>query len=457
MVSFGLSSFRNNNNTINGQRRSSSSSSSSSARISPLHSKGMLILALVLLTESVTLTNAVRSVEAASGGSSFFGGPSASTTTSESSTCTMGSSSCPPTAASSSSSSQGGLPPIKNTLGAIGKRFIKNKSGASSIAECCKDFHRCSTSQHSAPASSLLEECDFLKGIPRGGHVSSSSSATDAIIGGAAAAAAAVTATKNMPYNIPLNGWKIIFQIFLTTINVVCWLVPLKSKSFGENKLALSLANAFSGGVFLSLAFGHLIPECVHGFSSNTGGLVGGLMSNEATPYMLVLSGYMLIFFVEKVAFDAHGALHEMEHAQDNKVKVKGNNNNKNGVVVANGKNNKDPAQQHNSGRSAVILLAALAVHSILEMAALGLSDTFSDSALLTISIALHQVRCYVRFLLYVYVRVAVGVWYGIIVHGKTMEVSQFSVLNTNHTHVHTSQKKMKSTSKAIYAYWYRR
>jgi zinc transporter 1/2/3 len=129
-----------------------------------------------------------------------------------------------------------------------------------------------------------------------------------------------------------------------------------------------------------------------------------------------------LIFFVEKVAFDAHGALHEMEHAQDNKVKVKGNNNNKNGVVVANGKN-KDPAQQHNSGRSAVILLAALAVHSILEMAALGLSDTFSDSALLTISIALHQVRCYVRFPLYVYVsvRVAVGVWCGIIVHGKTM------------------------------------
>ncbi|OEU18003.1 Zinc/iron permease [Fragilariopsis cylindrus CCMP1102] len=189
-----------------------------------------------------------------------------------------------------------------------------------------------------------------------------------------------------MPYNIPLNGWKIIFQTFLTILNVVCWLVPLKSKSFGENKLALSLANAFSGGVFLSLAFGHLIPECVHGFSSNTGGLVGGLMSNEATPYMLVLSGYMLIFFVEKVAFDAHGALHEMEHAQDNTNKVKGNNK-KNGVAHTHSKD----AQQQNSGRSAVILLAALAVHSILEMAALGLSDTFSDSALLTVSIALHQ------------------------------------------------------------------
>ena len=396
MVSFGLSSFRNNNNVINaninGQRRRRRRRKT----ISPLHSKGILILALVLLTESITLTKEVRSVEAASGGSSFFGGgPSASTsstTEAVSSTCTMGSSSCP-TITTSASSSSGGLPPIKNTLGGIGKRIMgKNKSGGvSTIAECCKDFHRC-TSQHSAfssaSTSSLLEECDFLTDIPRGGHISSSSttSATEAIIGGAAAAA--VTATKNMPYNIPLNGLKIIFQIFLTILNVVCWLVPLKS--FGEKKIVLSLANSFSGGVFSSLAFGHLIPECVHGFASNTGGgLVGGLMSNEATPYMLVLSGYMLIFFVEKVAFDAHGALHEMEHAQDNTNQVKGNNNKKNGVAHTHSKD----AQQQNSGRSVVILLAALAVHSILEMAALGLSDTFSDSALLTVSIALHQVR----------------------------------------------------------------
>jgi hypothetical protein len=48
--------------------------------------------------------------------------------------------------------------------------------------------------------------------------------------------------------------------------------------------------------------------------------------------------------------------------------------------------------QAATSGRSALILLGALAVHSILEMAALGLSDSFGDSAILTLSIALHQV-----------------------------------------------------------------
>jgi len=177
-----------------------------------------------------------------------------------------------------------------------------------------------------------------------------------------AAEAISEAAKSVMPYNIPLNGWKVIFQAVLTTLNVLCWLIPLRSKKISENKLALSLANAFSGGVFLSLAFGHLIPECAHMFEGY----------NEVTPYMLVLSGYLLIFFVEKVAFDAHEIMHEMEHAQDNKKQG-------------------DDSNGPSSGRSAVILLGALAVHSVLEMTALGLADSFGDSAILTLSIALHQ------------------------------------------------------------------
>jgi zinc transporter 1/2/3 len=200
----------------------------------------------------------------------------------------------------------------------------------------------------------------------------------------AATTAGAAAVAKSMPYNIPLNGWKIIFQAILTTINVVCWLVPLKSKSFGENKLALSLANAFSGGVFLSLAFGHLIPECVEGFASSSIGHY-----NEVAPYMLVLSGYLLIFFVEKVAFDAEGILHEMEQGGE---AAPTQQQQQNGKAVAATKPAAEAAPR-NTSRSAVILLGALAVHSILEMMALGLSDSFSDSAILTISIALHQVR----------------------------------------------------------------
>ena len=205
--------------------------------------------------------------------------------------------------------------------------------------------------------------------IPRGGHTASmSSSPLDAV----EAATAAVT-----PYGIPLNGWKVIFQAMLTFLNVVCWLVPLRSKKMSENKLALSLANAFSGGVFLSLAFGHLIPECLHGFHNY----------NEVTPFMLVLGGYLLIFFVEKVAFDTHDILHEMETSSSSGGGGKDSNGH-----AHNHQHNNNSNAINNSGRSAVILLGALAVHSVLEMTALGLADTFGDSALLTLSIALHQV-----------------------------------------------------------------
>eukprot|EP00550_Attheya_septentrionalis_P003093 CAMPEP_0198282284 /NCGR_PEP_ID=MMETSP1449-20131203/2131_1 /TAXON_ID=420275 /ORGANISM="Attheya septentrionalis, Strain CCMP2084" /LENGTH=447 /DNA_ID=CAMNT_0043978483 /DNA_START=165 /DNA_END=1508 /DNA_ORIENTATION=+ len=185
------------------------------------------------------------------------------------------------------------------------------------------------------------------------------------------------------PYNIPLNGWKVIFQFFLTALNVACWLIPLRSKKISENKLALSIANAFSGGVFLSLAFGHLIPECVHGFTGY----------NEALPFMIVLGGYLLIFFVEKVAFDAHGALEQMEggghHHHGKSMVPNGTGNGAKNLESVDSSSSSDSSTS--SGRGAVILLGALAVHSVLEMTALGLASTFGDSALLSISIALHQ------------------------------------------------------------------
>lgn len=193
--------------------------------------------------------------------------------------------------------------------------------------------------------------------------------------------AATVTHGLPTPYNLSLNLWKVIFQIFLTAMNVACWLIPLRSKKITENKLSLSIANAFSGGVFLSLAFGHLIPECIHGFEG----------MNESLPYMIVLGGYLLIFFVEKVAFDAHGLMHDCgadHHVHDGKKEV---------VELVNKSD-----ESSNNGRSAVILLGALAVHSILEMTALGLAKTFGDSALLSLSIALHQVRLFSGYLYFV-------------------------------------------------------
>lgn len=345
-----------------------------------------MILLFVLITESVTLTKAVQLWSTIQ---SFDDGRSDSFLQRQQPT-SQGGASCsalpdtgrtnPSTTSSSSSAS-----PVKRTLGKLSRRIA---SLGRPPRDCCQEFVACSA-RHPQTAAGL--PCAL---ISRGGHLHQ-----------AAAEAAGEAVASKLPYNIPLNGWKVIFQALLTTLNVVCWLVPLRSKKISDNKLALSLANAFSGGVFLSLAFGHLIPECVHGFEG---------VGNEATPYLLVLAGYLLIFFVEKVAFDAHEILHEMEQggggggAARGRAPLSHNNNHHDGDAAAASKPTENGLLQRDdsgdssvgatSGRSALILLGALAVHSILEMAALGLADTFADSAILTLSIALHQVRTVVRW-----------------------------------------------------------
>lgn len=303
-------------------------------KMSPLHTKGMMTLMLLLAFESLSVSNAAKmwSMNAKSDDHSFKqsgGGFFKSSKANEE--CLLAGNSCP--------SAPPSLPPVRRALGRITRRIPIPMLHR----DCCSECSHCD-----------LSKCTF---IPRGGHAGH----------GAAEKIVESVSKGTAPYGIPLNGWKVIFQVILTTINVLCWLIPLKSKKISENKLGLSLANAFSGGVFLSLAFGHLIPECVHGFAGY----------NEVTPYLLVLSGYLLIFFVEKVAFDAHDILHEMEHAGEQKKS---------------GKNGEVAEAAGTTGRSALILLAALAVHSILEMTALGLADSFGDCSLLTLSIALHQV-----------------------------------------------------------------
>jgi zinc transporter 1/2/3 len=306
--------------------------------LSDLHTKGLLTLCLLILAESVSFTNAVtfwnsyqtwsrqHRAEFEEGG--FARAASHAQECSNSGTC----------------ESTHTPPPAKvHPRSRIAKRVTTIPR---TPQECCMDCSDCVSD----------EDAVRMCNIPRGGHIHDHTEHVERIVEAVASAPA--------PYGIPLNGWKVIFQAFLTALNVFCWLVPLKSKKMSQNKLALSLANAFSGGVFLTLAFGHLIPECIHGFDG----------FNEVTPFMLVLGGYLLIFFVEKVAFDTHDLLHVMEHKHDKE------------------ENGHSPSAT-SSGRGAVILLGALAVHSILEMMALGLADNFGDCAILTISIALHQVR----------------------------------------------------------------
>jgi len=368
-------------------------------KLSPLHTKGVLTLSLLLLAETVTFTNAVsfwsniqqhrrtrahNSNHQDSEDHTFKTSAAASalhiiqravnpfTIYSEGSDHKWDSSSL----LSSSSCSSG------SSLGTCSSRLLASSSSSNSLSSSTTmgSFETAACCQTCSHCMDPCTKMKFCTNLPRGGHQHHHHH--EATADTLSAAAAAVT-----PLNLPLHTWKVIFQALLTAMNVLCWLIPLKSKKISENKFALSIANAFSGGVFLSLAFGHLIPECIHGFAA-----IKSLP--EETPFLLVLAGYLLIFFVEKVAFDAHEILHEMQG--DDRHHSHSHHNHNHGAVE---NHDGEKAKMNGTakptiatgGRSAVILLGALAVHSILEMMALGLAGSFADCALLTLSISLHQ------------------------------------------------------------------
>lgn len=110
---------------------------------------------------------------------------------------------------------------------------------------------------------------------------------------------------------------KIVFLLFMFVCSVLAAIVPFKLGTFKHSQSILGIANSFAGGIFMSIAFIHLLPEVsekyhdwVHG-----GGERGVRHDDEGAlfplPFVLLFSGYALILFIDKVLFDSHGYFHE--------------------------------------------------------------------------------------------------------------------------------------------------
>lgn len=54
---------------------------------------------------------------------------------------------------------------------------------------------------------------------------------------------------------------KIIFIIVTILECFICGMIPIKCKAFNESPKFLNVANSFSGGVFLTIACVHIMPE----------------------------------------------------------------------------------------------------------------------------------------------------------------------------------------------------
>ena len=126
--------------------------------------------------------------------------------------------------------------------------------------------------------------------------------------------------------------------------------MPLKTKKFSANTNVLGRANAFAGGIFLMLTFGHLLAHSAETLHSI------GVDINYAFQFTLV--GYLLLFFIEKIAFNTHEIMHEAVDGHDHD----------HGHQHAQGTISKGSL----SSKSAIVLLVAMSIHSLIETMALG-------------------------------------------------------------------------------------
>lgn len=212
-----------------------------------------------------------------------------------------------------------------------------------------------------------------------------------------------ISSLEKYSKGISLQGFKIILQLMLTTFNILCWAIPLHNNKISGNQSIMGLANAFSGGIFLMLSFGHMIPHSLEIFES-----IG--VTRDRT-FQFTVVGYLLVLFLEKILFNSHSLLHSVMdhnhshghghgHGHSKEIATNHNSHNHNHEQT-----NLDDCniceEEHTSKsldlkktlspRSAILLLLAMSLHSLFETMALGLASDKSSATMMAASVCLHQ------------------------------------------------------------------
>jgi zinc transporter ZupT len=127
---------------------------------------------------------------------------------------------------------------------------------------------------------------------------------------------------------------KLVFFIIIFLVAFISGLLPAFIPWLHKNKKFLGIANAFSGGVFLAIAFTHILPEVSSQYSEYNEDDEEHHEEEEGAeeedeghdhdhpfplPYVLVFVGYTLILLVDKVVFDTH----QIHHHGTNSKSVK--------------------------------------------------------------------------------------------------------------------------------------
>ena len=98
---------------------------------------------------------------------------------------------------------------------------------------------------------------------------------------------------------------KIGFIVIAFLEGAITGMIPTWSSNCRESPKILGVANAFAGGVFLAIAFMHIIPEEIEGWVDYNADK-GNDGEVFPLPEALVFMGYLLILLLDKVLFDTH-------------------------------------------------------------------------------------------------------------------------------------------------------
>jgi zinc transporter 1/2/3 len=78
-------------------------------------------------------------------------------------------------------------------------------------------------------------------------------------------------------------------------------MLPVKVDAIRTSAKWSGIANSFAGGIFLSLALLHLMPESAELMNAACGGECAYPFA-----YLIILLGYVVILIIEKVVFNGH-------------------------------------------------------------------------------------------------------------------------------------------------------
>ena len=102
---------------------------------------------------------------------------------------------------------------------------------------------------------------------------------------------------------------KIMFIVLSFSEAIIAGFIPTWSTNCRENPKILGIANSFAGGVFLAIAFCHITPEMIEGWTD----MNEGKKKIFPLPEVLIFCGYTIILVIDKVLFDTH-ALFDDDH-----------------------------------------------------------------------------------------------------------------------------------------------